>query len=245
MPIIPGILASSVVSKTYQQTVLDDNPIGFWLFNETSGSTADDLTANNNDMTLRNSPTLNVSTGLSGIPLAFTFNGSNQVADTSMVSTFNIAGSSNWSYELWFKTTTTTSYASPGVWKGNSDIETAAFYFNVGGSGKVGVRTMDAAGTGLILIENSTGTYNDGNWHYLVATSASGGAMTLYVDGVSKASSSAGRYATTANKQITAGANGTADTTFANYFNGSITAVAVYNSTLSTTQIDAHYLKGL
>jgi hypothetical protein len=242
---ILGILASSVVAKNYQQMILDDNPTGFWLLNETSGSTGDDLTANNNNMTFRNSPTLGVSTGLEGIPKAITFNGTNQVADTSLVATFNTAGSANWSSELWFKTSSSTSSASPGVWKGNSDVETAAFYFNVGGSGKVGVRTMDSAGTGLILIENSTGTYNDGNWHHLCATSASGGAMTLYVDGVSKASSSAARYATPVNKQITAGANGTADTSFANYFDGSIAAVAVYNSTLTSTQVNEHYQEGL
>jgi hypothetical protein len=241
-----GIMASSrPFAKDYQGVVLADNPIGFWMLNETSGSTGDDLTANNNNMTFRNSPTLNVSTGLSGVTKAITFNGTDQVADTAIVATFNTNANSAWSSELWFKTTSTTSFASPGVWKGTGDVETAAFFFNVGGSGKVGVRAMDSAGSGFILIENATGTYNDGNWHYLCATSVSTGNMTLYVDGVSVASTSTARYGTNQNKQITAGANATAETSFANYFNGSLAAVAVYSTTLSGTQITKHYTEGL
>jgi len=240
-----GIMASSrPAAKDYQALVLGDNPIGFWMLNETSGSTGDDLTAGNNNMTFQNSPTLNVSTGLSGVTKAITFNGSNQVADTAIVSTFQTNANSAWSSELWFNTTSTTSFASPGVWKGTGDVETAAFYFNVGGSGKVGVRAMDSGG-GLILIENATGTYNDGNWHYLCATSVSAGNMTLYVDGVSKASTSTARYGINQNKQITAGANGTAESSFANYFAGSLAAVAVYSTTLSGAEIIEHYNEGL
>ena len=241
-----GIMASSrPATKDYQGVVLADNPIGFWMLNETSGSTGNDLTANNNDMTFRNSPTLNVSTGLSGVTKAITFNGTNQVADTAIVSTFQTNANSAWSSELWFKTTGTTAYESPGVWKGTGDVETCAFFFNVGGSGKVGVRAMASGGAGFVLIENATGTYNDGNWHYLCATSVSTGAMTLYIDGVNKASTSTARYGTNQNKQITAGANGTDETSFANYFPGSLAAVAVYSTTLNSTQITAHYNEGL
>ena len=243
--IAAGLIGFSPKAKNYQAVVLADNPTGFWMFNETSGSTGTDLTANGNNMTFRNSPTLNVSTGLSGITKAITFNGTNQVADTAIVATFNTAPSANWSCEVWFKTTSTTSFASAGTWKGAGDTEVCAFYLNATASGKVAVRVMDAAGTGFITIENSTGTYNDNNWHYACATSTSGGAVVLYIDGVNKASSSAGRFATSANRDITAAANSQGETSFANYLAGSLAARAVYSTTLSSTQVTAHYNEGI
>ncbi len=242
---ILGIIASRY-KKPYVDVVNEDNPIGFWLFNETSGTSADDLTANNNNMTIRNGPTLGVSTGLGGIPLCFDFDGTNDVCDTAYVSTFGIGPASNLSYEMWVRTTDTGTGVSPGVWKkGEGDLETAAFYININGAGRVGVRFMDSTNANLVLIETTSGTFNDGNWHHLVATSASGGAYKLYVDAVERASSSVSRSTNSDNRQVTAGANGTADTSFANYINGDITAVAVYNTTLSSTRITAHYNAGL
>jgi hypothetical protein len=241
-----GIIASSVLKENYADVILADNPIGFWLFDETTGTSADDLTANNNNMTIRNSPTLGVSTGLGGIPKCFDFDGTNDVCDTAYVSTFGIGPASNLSYEMWVRTTDAGVGVSPGVWKkGEGDLETAAFYINIAAAGRVGVRFMDSTNANLVLIQTSSGTFNDGNWHHLVATSASGGAYKLYVDAVEVASSSVSRSTNSDNRQITAGANGTADTSFANYINGDITAVAAYNTTLSSTTITAHYNAGL
>lgn len=231
--------------KSYIDTVNEDSPIGFWMFDETSGTSADDLTANNNNMTIRNTPILGDSTGLTGITKCFDFDGVNEVCDTAYAATFNVAPSSNWSYEMWVKTTATGSYASPGVWKGDSDQETAAFYMNVSANGRVGVRFMNSSNSGLVLVETTSGSFNDGNWHYLAATGASAGNVKLYVDAVEVASSSTGRSSQSTNRQITAAANGTGDTTFANYLDGDIAAVAVYNTTLSSTRITAHYNAGI
>ena len=238
-------ITGSMYKKPYIDVVNEDSPIGFWMFDETSGTTADDRSANSNDMTIRNGVVLNDPTGLAGIPKAFDFDGTNDVCDTALAATFNIAPNSNWSYEMWVRTTSTTSFASPGVWKGLSDQETAAFYCNVAASGRVGVRFMNSTNTGLVLLETASGSFNDGNWHHLVATGASAGNVLLYVDAVQVASSSAGRSSQSTNRQITAGANATADTSFADYIDADIAAVAVYNTALNSTRITAHYNAGI
>ena len=104
---------------------------------------------------------------------------------------------------------------------------------------------MNSTNTGLVLLETASGSFNDGNWHHLVATGASAGNVLLYVDAVQVASSNAGRSAQSTNRQITAGANGTADTTFADYIDADIAAVAVYNTALNSTRITAHYNAGI
>ena len=65
---------------SYAATVLADNPLSFWLFNETSGTTATDQGSANLALTYQNSPTLNQSTTLAGITKAVSFDGINDWA---------------------------------------------------------------------------------------------------------------------------------------------------------------------
>jgi hypothetical protein len=229
---------------SYSEVVLADNPIGFWLLNETTGSTGDDLTANNNNLTFLNSPTLGVSTGLAGIPLAITFDGTNDSLKTSEVATFNVAASANWSVEMWIKTNSA-AFSTFFSWRSNAGTQasiTTTVSINNGTTGMIMLQTTDSAGNGLNV--SHTNSYNDDAWHHVVCTATSGGAARLYVDGVDRANTNTARNTTTSNRVIAVGANNNAGTPF-QFYTGTATAVSVYNTALSAARVLAHYNAGV
>lgn len=229
--------SNSVTPVSYSSVVLADNPRGFWLMNETSGSTFADTSGQGNNATIFNSPTLNQSGPLSGLNKSVLFNGTTQYGKTSLVSTFAINPSANWSVEGWFKATT--SQLGAVMYVGDDS----------GGSGgmlmQMGLSSLNKAFITIItntpgfLTISSTTNFNDGAWHHLAATSVSGGAVTLYVDGVSVASTSTARRASALNSAVIIGSQ-----VGQYFFNGNITAAAVYNTTLSAARVLAHYNTG-
>jgi hypothetical protein len=237
-----GISKTTVENKNYSAQVLSDSPVGFWMLDETTGTTADDLTTNNNNLTYQNSPTLGVSTGLYGITKAITLNGTNQRAVSATdLATFNINPSGNWSMEVWINFTTTT-FSTPYIIRGSnalSDTILGAITINNGVTGRIQAQALDSAGAAFVVL-NSDLSWNDGRWHYVVVTAVSGGAMTLYVDGISRASSTTARFSNTANKTIYVGSNVSSQ-----YYTGSIAAPAVYSTALSPTQVIIHQAEGV
>ena len=240
-----NLAAINGTKPTYSQVVLADNPIGFWLLNETTGSTGDDLTANNNDLTFVNSPTLGVATGLAGIPLGITFDGTNDVLKTSVVSTFNIAASGTWSIEFWLKFNSTT-FAAPFGWRdssGGNDKVNALVTVNNGTTGMIQVLSSDTA-SGFVILSHGT-TYNDNLFHHVVVTATNGSALRLYIDGVDRANSTAGRGTATSNRAISVGANDTIGGVYSQFFTGTETACSVYNTALTAGQVLSHYNAGV
>jgi hypothetical protein len=74
----------------------------------------------------------------------------------------------------------------------------------------------------------------------MAITATSGGAMTLYIDGTSVASTSTAR-------RTSAGVNHRAyvgSQVNQYFFGGNVTGVAIYNTTLSPTRVLAHYNAG-
>jgi len=241
---LAGII-SATPKASYSETVLADNPIGFWLLNETTGSTGDDLTANNNNLTFNNSPTLGVATGLAGIPLGITFDGINDYLNTSTVSTFNIAANGTWSIEFWLKFNSST-FSAPFGWRdssGGNDKVNALMTVNNGTTGMIQLLTADNAG-GFVILSHGT-TYNDNLFHHVVVTATSGGALRLYIDGVDRANSTASRGSATSNRAISVAANDTLGGVYAQFFTGTETACSVYNTALTAGQVLAHYNAGI
>lgn len=236
-----GISKVPVGTKDYPAQILSDSPVGFWMLDETTGTTADDLTANNNNLTYQNSPTLNVSTGLTGITKAITLNGTNQRAVSATdLATFNINPSGNWSVEIWLRFSTTT-FSTPFIIRNTDSQNTTqigAININNSVTGRIQAQIADTGGNTIVL--NSDGGWNDNNWHYVAVTAVSGGAFTLYVDGVSRASSTTARANNTASKGVYVGSN-----IGSQYYAGSLAAPAVYNTTLSPTQIIIHQAEGV
>ena len=92
-----------------------------------------------------------------------------------------------WTISAWFKTTT-----GSGIITGfrNSTNASPLIEIELGGGGtfdgKVYFSVRDDSSVGYTQI-NSTGTFNDGNWHYAVGTRDSSKNLILYVDGTSVA----------------------------------------------------------
>jgi hypothetical protein len=232
----------------YSQTVLADNPLGFWLMNETSGTTLTDQGSGAKNMTTYQSPTLNQNTGLTGIPKTISFNGSNQYASTGLQSTYNLAPSGNWSVEGWFSTTDTSGpdavFAIRGntLPGGNNDILCAAFTHIT--ANKLTIAVTDSATSGSVLLTSST-SVNSGAYFYFAVTAVSGGALKLYINGTEEASSTASRYTGSNSRAFMAAAQSDGGSGIQNFFNGKCMAPAIYNTTLSTTKITQHYNKGI
>lgn len=225
----------------YPREVALDSPLGLWMLNEWSGTTAGDFVGTRT-ATYLNSPTFKAG----GLPYrtGTTFNGSNQVAGTADQTAFGVAGDGTWTIEGWIKYTTSgTTLQSPLVWRGTTGLqgdETALITVNNGTAGRIQVNVPDPDESRITV--SSDGEWNDGKWHHVVATAVSGGALTLYVDGISRGTNSATRRPNgTAPRRVAAGANIASSSTFSQFFAGSIAAVAIYNTALSASRIKAHY----
>ncbi|MGL4173797.1 MAG: signal peptidase I [Actinomycetota bacterium] len=97
---------------------------------------------------------------------------------------------------------------------------------------------------GAVRVVVSPASYNDNQWHHVVATLSSAG-MRLYVDGVLVASDPAITSAQVYNGRWRIGWDNLggwgANTPTNSYFTGFIDEVAIYNSALTATQVTAHF----
>ena len=171
-----------------------------------------------------------------------------------MTSNNQVAGPQQFSVEGWFKTTT------------NDGGKLIGFGSNQTGSSSSYDRHIYMMNDGQLVFgiwNNQTETietpnvYNDGAWHYVVAT-YNGTNMALYVDGQltgTATSSSAQGYSgywRVGGDNLNGwnldpwGSNSQGTTQpHSYYFNGTIADVAVYPTALSAAQVAAHYAAGL
>jgi hypothetical protein len=247
----PITVASTSPALTYQQTALANSPSFLWPLSETSGTTASDASPNGFNGIYEPGTTQGVPGPITG-HTATAFDGhSGNVAAASQVT-----NPQTYSIELWFNTTTNTGGKLAGF--GNAQTGLSGYYD----------RHVYMMNDGQIVYGVWTGTpqtietpnvYNDGQWHYLVATLSPTTGMTLYIDG-----QLAGTNSTTTAQAYNGywrvggdslggswnldpwGSNSQGTTEPNSFFlNGSIADVAVYPSALSAAQIQAHYAAAL
>jgi hypothetical protein len=230
----------------YKDEVLFDSPIGFWLLDEASGTTMTDYSTSAINGTYYNNPSLDQAGNSGGILKSVFFNSASSMnAYTATSSTFNLAPSSNWSIEVWYKDNNTTNSTIETLVsiRGNDGLSTDTLgniAINNGAAGKIQGFTTSSVPANLILTYDLT---PDTNWHQVVLTAVSSGALKLYVDSVERASTTTARYSTTTNKRAVVGSNWNATVGF-QYSTANIAAVSVYNTTLSQSQINNHYNAG-
>lgn len=240
----PTGMTYAFLTEDYRQTVINDGATGLWLLNETSGSTANDEIGSY-DLTYLNTPTFNASGIGLNVPQSVEFNGTDENAKGDNSATYTSTSAGNWSLECWIRFTTTSTSRTPLMVRdtaGTAQTVTGAIIVN---NVTVGVISAQAVSSSVTIIQlNSSGGFNDGAWHHVVATSASGGAFKLYVDGVEQASSTTTRNSTSSQRSVTVASNRSGVSSYIQYFPGSIAACAVYLSTLSLGQIENHYQIG-
>lgn len=224
--------------------VMADSPTLFFAFNNTPSpaTTVTDSSGSGSNGTFQSTSSLSAA-----IPCSGDSGKSANLAGTRYISTSGSAatGPTVFSYELWFKTTST----AGGKLAGFQDSQTATtgtndrnLYMRADG-----VLVFGVAPGGVMQTVASPAAYNDGVWHHTAVTLSAAG-MKLYVDGARVATASG---ITTAQAGYTGwwrfgdgtltgwpGAAGTA-------FNGQVDNIAVYNTAaLTAAKILAHFQAG-
>jgi hypothetical protein len=253
-PVSASVTVSSASpSSTYSQTVLNNNPSFFWPLND-SGSTANDASPNSFDGTYTGGTTQGVPGPLTG-STATSFDGQtgNVTAQTA------VNGPQTFSIEGWFNTTTNTGGKLIGF--GSSQTGLSGNYDRHIYMMNDGQLVFGVWNNATETIETPN-TYNDGQWHYVVATydatNTTSPNLALYVDGqlIGTATSSSAQSYTGYWRVGGDNLNGwnldpwgsnSQGTTQPNsyYFNGTIADVAVYPTALTAAQVQAHFAAAL
>ena len=159
--------------------------------------------------------------------------------------TFDWQTGDGFSVELWMKTDSASTCAGTQVFVGRDDSATSLHWW-VGCTQTNGRARFYLQDKGGETVEGVSGTTDltDGLWHHIVATrDATSGTINIYVDGTSENTVSAA-YASGFDS-ITAPLNiGWLNLSPYYHFVGTIDEVAVYNRTLSDTEVLGHYRAG-
>ena len=213
-------------TPAYRDSVLADNPVGYWQLDETSGTTAADAAGTPQNGTFENC-TLNQPGGALNLGTCASFNGSNSRVRVTANAVFEL-GNGSFSVEVWYKTPVSTR-GDIFNYKNANDF---GIFANASAAGSIG-------GWHNAYCPSITTTLNV--WHHVVFT-RTGGVIRLYVDGVERGSA-ADTVSFSANADLFIGANhgGAPGYGIAIPFNGLIDEVAVYNSALSAARVQAHF----
>ncbi|MGI8867725.1 MAG: PKD domain-containing protein [Mycobacteriales bacterium] len=220
-------------ADNYGKAVYQSGPDFYWRLGEATGTTAADSSVNGTNGLYSGGVTYGAPGAISGTSnTAVTLNGS----DGAVASAAQTSDPTVYSEEMWFKTTTGSGGKLIGFGSnqtGPSSSYDRHVYMTDSGQLIFGVWT------GFTNTITSAQSYNDGSWHYVVATQGSDG-MTLYVDGQSvgtnpQAQSQAYDGYWRLGGDTTWGGNSS------NYFAGTIDEAAVYSTELSASTVQSHY----
>ncbi|WP_344258431.1 LamG-like jellyroll fold domain-containing protein [Streptomyces sodiiphilus] len=224
----------------YADAVLADNPQFYWRLDETAGNFASDASGNNHSGVHRGGPQRGVTPAAVPGPdaAALRHNGST----TYTYSDHGYTAPNQFTLETWFRTDTNSGGRLIGF--GNRILQNSSsrdrhIYMTDSGQLVFGVYP------GAYRTITTPASYNDGQWHHVVATLGSNG-MRLYVDGQLRASNivwtSGQNYNVKGYWRI--GGDGMGNwpsRPSSHYFAGDLDETAVYHHTLSAARVAAHY----
>jgi hypothetical protein len=232
---MPALGAGGVAQASYVSTILQDNPIGFWQLNETSGTTAIDSSGHGNNGTYTGGVALSQPGPFAGTTSAG-FNGSDS-------SVSNINGTP---LNLFLSNFTVESYSFGGA-SGDETIlgngtGTGGYSFGLN-FGKI-----EWVYHGVQDVVSNVSVPLDGQFHYTAVTGAvsqNGTTLRFYLDGVFRQQISiAGIGRDSGNNVFSLGALQN-DPLGTFPFNGNLAELAVYNTVLSDARILAHFQAGV
>ena len=221
-------------ASAYRDRVLEDLPSSYWPLDETSGNVARDW-GGGSDLTLAGSYTRNQAGAILGESdrRSTRFNGSNATSSSDE----RLIGPQTFAIEAWVRTDTNNGPGGKIVGFGNSRTGLSStydrhIYMTTDGRISFGVNA------GAQRTITSTASYNDTQWHHVVAGLGENG-MVLYVDGVRVAQ----RTDVTSAQYFYGYWRVGGDRTWSgnNYFRGDIDEVAIYNGPLTRQAVEAHY----
>lgn len=237
----PITVAATGSLSLYEQTVMNDGPVGYWRLDEPSSTNAVNDAVGRNPAKTAGAVTRGAAGAIAGDPdTATTFLG------TQASHTYNpvaLVDQQRFGVEAWFKTTTTKGGRIVGFGDGqNSDSGRSDRHIYMLDNGKLDFGVM--AGSAKTI--TSPNAYNDGKYHHVVGQLTNNG-MQLYVDGSLVASDPAVTAVNEHGGYWRAGGDSLAgwpNRPTSDYFAGTIDEFAVYQLPLTAAQIKAHYLIG-
>ena len=229
------VQGATAPADAYGQAVYSLSPDLYWRLNETSGTTAVDAGPFGDNGTYFGNVRLGVTSGVQatdGVAASF----SPTTSSGGLASTVSASNPTVYSLEAWFNTGTTTGGKIIGF--GNQQTSLSSnydrhVYMKDNGQLVFGVWT------GSENVITSTSSYNDTQWHHVVATQGPSG-MALYVDGVLVGTNpQTGAQSYTGYWKV--GGDRTWEGSRSSYFTGLIDEVAVYSDVLTSAQVLLHY----
>ncbi|GAA5227763.1 LamG domain-containing protein [Paeniglutamicibacter antarcticus] len=218
-------------ADAYGMSVYEDQPQFYWRFDEESGQVAKDQTIAKNDGTIHGQVALDKDPAITQ-GRSFGFGN----ADAVVVANGAQNNPSVFSTEAWFKTTSGSGGKIVGF--GNAASGQSSSYDRHVFMRDDGTLVFGTY-TGVENIADTDSSYNDGDWHHVVASLSADG-MKLYVDGSLQASNpqtSAEPYTgfwRVGGDRVWGGASSA-------WFDGEIDEVAVYPRALSQSEVNDHY----
>ena len=209
---------------SYRSTILNDAPVGYWRLND-STSSALDHSGNNNTGTSTAVTTGQVSAfATDSTSASSSFNGT--TSTIAIPTAAALHPGDTFSIEAWFKTST----AQPQrILDGGGSTDFALYLDNVG-------HIVMSKG-GVQSVGQTTTTYLDNAWHYIVWTKATT-TNHLYVDSVDVTPAIVNRTITTSGANLTIGSTLAGGAAF---FLGNLQEVALYSVALNPFQVLNHY----
>ncbi|MBY0369703.1 hypothetical protein K2X33_03390 [bacterium] len=218
---------------SYRDAVMALSPTAYFRLGEKTGTSAANLGSGSATGTYSGSPVLGATGGLtSDSDTSMTFDASNDFVRLSNASELNSMNSTG-SFSAWIKTSNSAASARSifANWDGTNGMQ---LYMHTGV-----LRFWSQTGGALL----SGVTVSDGNWHHVVATS-NGTTVSLYVDGLYRASEARTWANSTRESQIGSACSGANSTTCGDYWDGYIDEVAVFSNALTAAQIAVLYQVG-
>lgn len=230
-------------TTTYSSQINALNPLVYYQFDETSGTTAVDSSSGGASLSLDGTNNAGITVNQS----SFTQGGTAYAFNEGQVTFGGTLGSlDNWTFEAWVNWDTKTSQSHifgndrPG-WNDDvligigAEAQVGSSQFGVVQQGAPG-STRDKAGFGMTA----------GAWHHVAVTGNTAlGTLTTYIDGVQVAQdASLVNDATLGNNAWTLGSS---EAAFGNNrdYKGLLDEVAIYGSVLSDAQIASNYALGI
>ncbi|MER5554619.1 LamG domain-containing protein [Streptomyces sp. NPDC002793] len=224
-------------AQSYPARVLADGASLYWRYDEGASTFAADTTGGLNNGFLRNAPSYRQTpAAIAGGSTAIGFDGTSEYAYSNK----RHPQPTRFSVETWIKTTTARGGKIIGF--GNLSMQNSTRFDKHVYMANDG-RLVFGVHNGGRRTVTTAGSYNDGDWHHVVATQGPGG-MRLYVDGQLRASS----ILYTGNENYPGywrvggdNLNNWANRPTSNFFAGQIDETAVYPTALSASQVSEHY----
>jgi signal peptidase I len=227
-------LSAAASFYAYKSTILADTPSFYWRLDETSGTVVDDETSNGRDGTLA---TASSTWGQAGA-LTTESDTALRFSQAAITANTSVTGPAAFSVEAWIKTTSSNGGRVLGFGDGSGTSASSTvdrqLYLGTNGHAYFGVGATKT-------VVGSTAVLNNGSWHHLVGTYATGtNGMKLYVDGVLQGSATATPVSMTGFWR--AGAEGMSGwySNPGQYFDGTLDELAAYPRALTATEVQEH-----